>query len=155
MSRPSGRSAARIAGPVSGVVGLFVLVAGTFLPWLSSGQARRNSYQTGGALRRLLGLHGVLEACVSAWPFVGLVCAAVVVLFAGGLRRWAAVLGLLTALATGAVAIAALRVDSTFFVRPERFGPAVTLAGAAVLLVGASVQLISAGLLGASRRSTS
>ena len=115
-----------------------------FLPWLDSGRARRSSYETGGALKRLLGLRGLPEAAVSAWPMVALVCAAVVAIFAVGLRRSAAVLGLLTALATGAVAVAALVVDGTRFIRPVSLGPTVTLVGATAVLVAATLMLISA-----------
>lgn len=149
--RPARRSARGVAVQLLGITGLVVLVAGTFLPWLRSGDARRNSYQTGGTLRRLLDLHGVLDVAVSAWPFAGLTCAAVVALFAVGLRRCAAALGLVTALAMGSVAIAALRVDSNAFVRPVRFGPAVTLAGAIMVLGAATLMLISAGVIHPSR----
>jgi hypothetical protein len=147
-------AASQFAGQALGVTGLVVLVIGTFLPWLESGRARRNSYQTGGALKRLLGLRGLPEAAVSAWPLVALVCAAVVAIFAVGLRRSAALLALLTALATGAVAVAALLVDGDSFVRPVNLGPIVTLVGATAVLVAATLLLISARMLRISRRST-
>jgi hypothetical protein len=144
----------QIAGQALGVTGLVVLVVGTFLPWLNSGRARRNSYETGGALKRLLGLHGPADAAVSAWPLVALICAAVVAIFAVGLRRFAALLALLTGLATGAVAVAALLVDGNSFVRPVNLGPIVTLVGATAVLVAATLLLIPARLLRISRRST-
>lgn len=142
------------AGPALGLAGLVVLVVGTFLPWLDSGRAQRNSYETGGALKRLLGLRGLADAAVSAWPFVALVCAGIVAIFAVGLRRSAASLALLTALATGAVAVAALRVDGNRFIQPVKLGPIVTLVGATAVLVAATLLLISARLLRIPRRST-
>lgn len=149
------RPVVRIAGPALGMTGLAMLVVGTFLPWLRSGQTRRNSYQTGGALRRLLGLHGSLDTAVSAWPFVGLVCAAVVAIFAVGLYRCAALLGLLTALATGAVAATALWVDGNAFVRPVTLGPTVTLVSATIVLAAATLILTSTTHVGTSQRSKS
>jgi hypothetical protein len=133
----------QLAGQVLGVTGLVVLVVGTFLPWLDSGRARRNSYETGGALKRLLGLRGLAEAAVSAWPLIGLMCAAVVAIFAVGLRRSAALLALLTAIPTGAVAVAALLVDGNSFVRPVDLGPIVTLVGATAVLIAATLLLMS------------
>jgi hypothetical protein len=137
-------AAGQIAGQTLGVTGLVVLVVGTFLPWLHSGRTRRNSYETGGALKRLLGLHGLADAAVSAWPLIALVSGAVIAIFAVGLRRSAAVLALLTALAGGAVAVAALHVDGNRFVRPVRLGPVVTLVGATAVVLAATLLLVSA-----------
>lgn len=134
----------RIAAPALGALGLVVLLGGTFLPWLHSGRAERNSYETGGALRRLLGLRGAADAAVSAWPSIALLCAAVVAIFAMGLRRCAAGLAVLTALGAGAVSITALRVDGNRFAKPAIIGPTVTLVGAAIVLVTATLTLTSA-----------
>ncbi|MDQ2748452.1 MAG: hypothetical protein M3Y44_02805 [Actinomycetota bacterium] len=154
MAGPTGWPAAgHIASQVLGATGLVVLVVGTFLPWLDSGRAHRNSYQAGGALQRLLGLRGAAQAAVSAWPLVGLACATVVAIFVVGLRRSAALLALLTALATGAVAVAALRVDGNRLVRPVQLGPTVTLVGATAVLLAVTLVLISAAPR-TSRRST-
>jgi len=138
------RAQGGVAGPALGALGLLVLVVGTFLPWLRSGSAGRNSYQTGGALQRLLGLRGAADAAVSAWPSIALVCATVVAIFAVGLRRWAAVLAVLTALGAGAVSIAALRVEGNRFAKPANLGPTVTLVGAAMVLAAATLILTSA-----------
>jgi hypothetical protein len=139
-----GRPGRHQTGAVLGGAGIVVLVVGTFLPWLRSGQSWRNSYETGGALRRLLGWHGALDTAVSAWPFAGLLCAAVIAVFALGLPRCAATLALLTALATGAVAVTAVRVDGNSFVRPLMLGPAVTIVGATIVVVAATLVLTSA-----------
>ena len=66
--------------PVVGGVGLVVLLIGTFLPWLRSGRNGRNSYQAGGAVRRLIGTSGLVDSLLALWPLVGLACAAVVAL---------------------------------------------------------------------------
>lgn len=141
-----------IAVPVLGGTGLILLVVGTFLPWLRSGQNRRNSYQTGGALRRLLGLHGIADSAVSAWPFLALLCGAIAAIFALGLRRSAAALAVVAALAAGSVAVAALRVGGNSFARPVSLGPSVTLTGAATLLAAATLVLTTSIFTFASRR---
>lgn len=129
--------------PAFGASGLVVLVAGTFLPWLRSGQVRRNSYQAGGALQRLLGVHGVLDSAVSAWPFVGLLCAGIVATYAIGCHRCAALLALIVALFTGAVALAALRIGGNRILRAAALGPSVTLLGALAVLAAATLLLTS------------
>jgi hypothetical protein len=139
----AGRPGLRLSGAALGGAGLVVLLAGTFLPWLSSGRAHRNSYQAGGSLRRLLRLPGVLDAVATAWPFAGLLCAAVVATFALGLHRCAAALALFAGLAMGAVAVTAMRVDGNSFVRPLTLGPAVTILGAAIVVVAATLVLTS------------
>jgi hypothetical protein len=130
-------------GAALGSAGLIVLLVGTFLPWLRSGRSERNSYRAGGALRRLLDLHGALDTAVSAWPFIGVLCACVVAIFAVGLRRCAAVLALLTAVSAAAVAVTALRVDGNSLARPLRLGPAVTILGATVVAIAATLVLTS------------
>jgi hypothetical protein len=133
----------RLATGGLGLAGLGVLVLGTFLPWLRSGQVSRNSYQTGGALQRLLSLPGPLQTAVSVWPFVGLACAATVALFAIGLHRSAAAASLLTAAAAAVISIAALTVSGSGLVAPVRLGPIVTLLGAILVVAAASLVLVS------------
>lgn len=130
-----------------GLGGLLTIVLGTFLPWLRSGDAQRNSYQTGGMLRRLLGLHGPAEVMLSVWPFVALLCAGVVALFAVGLRRVAAATSLIAAAASGAVAVTALQVSGTTFAMPVRLGPLVTLVGAVSLASAATLVLAAPRLI--------
>ena len=114
------------------------------MPWLRSGEATRNSYQTGGALERLLALHGPLALALSAWTFLGLAAAAVVALFAVGLVRSAAVLAAVLALASGVVAVEALRSHGTTTVAAATLGPQVTLLGAILVLVAATLSLVPA-----------
>src|SRR4051794_27877693 len=83
------------AGPaLLGSAGLMCVVIGTFLPWLYSGSRSRNSYATGGAVRRVLGVDGVGDAALAAWPFVGFACGAAIAALLVGFRRTAAVVGL-------------------------------------------------------------
>ncbi len=122
-----------------------LLIAGTFLPWLRSGQVHRNSYRTGGAIRRLLDVHGLLGALLAAWPFLGIACAAIVCLFALGLRRTAAGLALVPAAGAGAVGAAVLAVDGPSFAVPQRSGPLVTILGALMMIIAASLVLFPRG----------
>jgi hypothetical protein len=125
-----------------GSAGLAAIVAGTFLPWLDSGSTTRNSYQAGGVARRLLDVSGWLGAGLQAWPYVGLLCAAVVALFALGLPRSAAALGLLTAGCAAAVAAGALSVQGNGLVGPAIRGPIVTIAGATAVIMASSLLLL-------------
>jgi hypothetical protein len=72
-----------------GGVGLVVAVIGTFLPWLRSGDVRRNSYTSFGLLQRLIGFHGVGEVLIRGWPLFGALSAAVVLVAVAGLHRTA------------------------------------------------------------------
>ncbi len=125
-----------------GVAGLLVLVAGTFLPWLQSGQVRRNSYASFGVLDRLIGFHGVTEAAIKVWPLLGLCCAAVVT---AAVVRWhgtAAVLGLLMAGWSAAVAIAVLLRDTSAGVQVVAVGPLVTFVGDIAVAAAATLTLV-------------
>ena len=114
------------------------------MPWLRSGDATRNSYQTGGALERLLALHGPLALALSAWTFLALAAAAVVALFAIGRVRSAAVLAAVLALLSGVVAIAALRAHGTTTIAVANLGPQVTLLGAILVLIAATLGVVPA-----------
>ena len=141
------RAGAGVAAAI-GTAGLIITVVGTFLPWLHSGAVRRNSYASFGTLRRLIGFHGVAELLVRAWPLLGAVTAAVVVVAATGLRRTAAVLGGLVAAWAAAVAGGALARDPVGIVGVELVGPIVTLIGATAVLGAAILALTSQVNLG-------
>ena len=77
MTPPTGAAGRwRILLTGTGSLGLGVMVVGTFLPWLGSGTARRNSYAAGGAVRRLLTLSTPLHDMLAGWPLLGLAAAA-------------------------------------------------------------------------------
>jgi hypothetical protein len=91
-SRPlPGSKIWRLLPPALVVLGLLVLVAGTFLPWLASGEVLRNSYQSMALAARLTPLgDGATGVVLAAWPAVGGISAACLVLYLVGLRRTAA-----------------------------------------------------------------
>lgn len=124
--------------------GLLLVVAGSFLPWVVSGNVTRSSYAIVGVVDRLgFADDGPVAILVTGWPFVGALCVAPVI--AAILRWWriAGVLCLLYGLITGALSFGLL-----FFaggrgglgVRVEPTGPAVMAAGA-VLLIGGGIAL--------------
>lgn len=133
----------RLGATAVGGLGLLLLIAGTFLPWLRSGQVTRNSYQTFGVLRRWIGESSPLGVALAAWPALGLLAAVSVALFALQLRRAAAITALLLSLPTGTVAVAAI-IQSGEGEAPigvMTLGPSVTLAGAVLIVVGAVASL--------------
>lgn len=139
----AGGSARRVALVAStGAGGLVTLVVGTFLPWLTSGSTDRNIYRAGGALRRLLGVHGIEAIGLDVLPFVGLWCAAVAIAYAYGYRRTACVGGLLVAAAGLSAAIGALVSGADGLVKGAAAGPVVTILGAVCVAAAASVLLL-------------
>ena len=116
--------------------GLLLVVIGTFLPWLRSGRATRNSYATDGAIRRLLEVNGAADAALRAWPFVSLLCAVAAALVLLGLHRIGTALAVVAALAAGPIAGWALASSGHGLVRPATTGPAVTLSGAIIIVLG-------------------
>jgi hypothetical protein len=125
-----------------GLLGLVTLVIGTFLPWLRSGTAERNSYRAGHALHDLLHVSGLATAGLDVWPYVGVWCAAVAGAFAFGLHRTAAIGGLLVAGGASAVSIGALRSHGNAFISGDATGPSVTMFGAFLIMVAATVLLL-------------
>jgi hypothetical protein len=132
-------------------LGMVLMVVGTFLPWVVSGQVRRSSYAAAGVIDRLgIASEEMLDVLVGVWPLFGAICVLPVV--AALLRRWrtAGVLAVLLALVGAAVSVSALafaaRSGPSGTVSLDPLGPTVTVAGAALLLVG--------GLLLAFRRSS-
>jgi len=140
------------AALVLGAAGLLTMVVGTFLPWLRSGEVRRNSYASFGVLRRLIGFHGVPEALVRGWPLLGAACALVVVVAAAGLLRAAALLALVVAAWAAAVSGGAVGREPAANVRVERLGPIVTITGAVATAAAAIVILVSRVWLGRATR---
>jgi hypothetical protein len=125
-----------------GILGLGVILAGTFLPWLHSGTSDRNSYQAGGVARRVLAVPGWLSSVMVVWPFIGLLCAAVVALYAVQLSRSAAVLALAIGAGAIVVSVAVLTIRGSTAVSPASIGPAATIVGACILIISSSVLLL-------------
>ncbi|WAX59047.1 hypothetical protein M6B22_09885 [Jatrophihabitans cynanchi] len=132
---------ALVAAP--GAAGLVLVVIGTFLPWLRSGRRLRNSYETDGAIRRLLEPEGIAHTALSVWPVVSLACAVAIALYVFGLRVPAIVLALLIALTAGAVAVGALSAPTIHSVAVAATGPVTTLCGVALILAAVSIRFIS------------
>lgn len=130
-SRSAGRT--RLPADAATVLGLLLVVVGTFLPWLYSGSVTRNSYATGGALRRLLAPSGMFGALLDAWSFLPVGCAAAIALIVVRHALAGCVVALVMSLAAGAAAFTALTHDTDFLVRPATAGPAVTAAGAVLV----------------------
>ena len=132
-------------GATLGLIGLLAVVAGTFLPWLTSGGVQRNSYAVLGIVRRLRFVDGGPAAtAISLWPLLGTI--AMVPVLAGILRWWrtAAVTTLLFGLLTGLGAASVLAVaggHQAAGIALSPTGPAVSVAGAAVAVIGAVLVL--------------
>lgn len=129
---------------IGACAGLGGIVLGSFLPWLRSGSATRNSYTADGLLRRTLQPGGAIPVLLHSWPYLSLGCALAAALLLAGpgyapaAARLGALVGLLVAAATGTVAIWALdSVASSGLVRLARVGPLVTLCSAALAALGA------------------
>jgi hypothetical protein len=125
-----------------GAAGLLALLVGTFLPWLRSGETQRNSYQAGGALHRLLRVHGLSGAGLDVWPYIGLWCAAVVAVHALGYPRWAAAGGFIAGAVALAVSIGALMAKDNGYIGHATPGPVVTIFGACIVLAAATLLLL-------------
>ncbi|HVV24227.1 MAG TPA: hypothetical protein VHF06_32630 [Pseudonocardiaceae bacterium] len=130
-------------GASMAAIGLVVLVAGTFLPWLRSGSVLRDSYQSAGALRDLVG--GTPAVVLGAWLFVIPACGLCVALYALRLRRVSAGLSCLVSAVVGTAAglVVVQGTDPGSLIGPAATGPAVTLIGATVALAGAIAVLAS------------
>ena len=113
------------------------------MPWLRSGDVRRNSYTSFGLLRRLIGFPGPAELLLRAWPLLGAVCAIVVLVAVAGLPRFAAASALLVAAWSATVAGGALAHDPVGLVRVDTLGPIVTLSGSAAVAVAVILALTS------------
>ncbi|HEY0639076.1 MAG TPA: hypothetical protein VGD67_15605 [Pseudonocardiaceae bacterium] len=139
---PPARTAPRRArvGQVLGGIGVIAMLGGTFLPWLASGTALRNSYQAMAVARRLTPLgDGAAGALVAAWPAFGGITAAALVLYVVRLRRLAAIAISLLAVLAGTIATSfvVLLPTGEFTLRVVLVGPVVTVTGAVLAIVGA------------------
>ena len=138
--------------PLLGGTGLAGIVVGSFLPWLRSGRSGRNSYQAGGAVRRLVGTTGLVDDLLALWPLVALACAAAAALFLVGLRAVATALAAVSALAAGAAGVSALATTATSVAEVAVTGPAVTLSGATLAALAVLLRALSAATVPRSPR---
>lgn len=127
-------------GLVAGGAGLILMVGSTLLPWLTSGETVRNSYQAIAALRRLTPAgDGVTGVLLSTWPGLGPAAAVVVLLVLIGWRRAAIVFAALLAVIVGTVSGLAVVTGVTggSVVYVNVLGPATGVVGAVSTLAGA------------------
>ncbi len=130
---------------LSWLVGVALLLAGTFLPWLYSGTNAKNSYQLAGAGQRRLALPSWAEAVLGGWPFLGPIWAVLAVLFLLGLRRTSAALSILLAAVIGLMAVAVIALTAGLagtYVSGALSGPIVTTIGVLGIAMGAGAELI-------------
>jgi uncharacterized membrane protein len=135
---------ARTRAPLLGAFGLLVVIIGTFLPWLRSGRSTRNSYQTGGAVRRLIGTTGLIDHLLALWPVVGLACATAIALYLVRLRTVGTALAGLAAMGAGAASIGALATTATSYAQVALIGPIITLIGATLVALAVLLRALAA-----------
>lgn len=122
--------------------GAFVVLVGSFLPWLASGSASRSSYDLLGIIDRLgFSPDGAMGWAVRLWPLMPLLLVVTVVshhvrVDASWLPAVRAATTSLTALYAGAVAVAVRSAPDAGLFRPQ-VGSWITLAGAALLALSA------------------
>ena len=131
-------------------VGLATGVAGSFLPWLRSGDINRNSYQLSGVADRLnLAGSGLWSRLVDLWPLLGPLC--LIPLVIAAFRWWkataAAAVVLGAALITATLEIQShaddgLRAVSALGVRWQDTGPVTVLSGGALAALAGLSALI-------------
>ncbi len=130
--------------PAVAVAGLIVLVIGTFLPWLQSGDSQRNSYQASGTLRRILDPPGLLGALFAVWPLLAAAAAGGIALLLLGFRRSGAFVATVAALVGGGTAFEAVRSASNTYASVIVSGPSTTLVGSALVLASAPICVVFA-----------
>lgn len=123
-------------------VGGAIVVVGSLLPWVRTGQRRRHSYDLFAVVDRLgLDPGGAAEQALRWWPLVPLLTAAAVVTAWWGWRRVGGVLGAVAGAYAGGIGLVMARVDARRIIDVQ-IGPAITAFGGAVLLLGGLATLV-------------
>jgi len=124
-------------------VGAVVMVGGSLLAWIRSGDARRNSYALFALVERLgFAPDGPAAAAIRWWPLVPLVAVVAVVGAWWGWPRAGGIVGIVAASYAGGVGVAVATASSPGVdIEP---GPLVTAIGGAILLAG-SIACVVAG----------
>jgi hypothetical protein len=142
-----------VTGPVGRwlvAIGAVVALAGTFLPWLSSGTVDRSSYDLFDLVERLgFSPDGLVGLALRLWPLVPL--ALVLSVVAQTPQIWArtgalvgAGLPLLTVIYVGSVCAAVIAAPDVALFR-VRGGLWITIAGVGAMLVGAGLIVFRRG----------
>jgi hypothetical protein len=124
------------------VVGASVALAGTFMPWLTSGSVDRSSYDLLDLLDRLgFASGGAMDAALTVWPVVPLLL--VVSIVAALVPRVPPVVDVAlwtpTGLYVGVVSVGVLAAPGATLLR-VRFGVWVSVIGALLVLAGTVVE---------------
>jgi hypothetical protein len=116
-------------------VGAVVAIAGSLLPWVRTGGARRNSYDLLSLVERLgFAPDGPAEVALRWWPMMPLLATVAVVAAWWGWPRAGGSFGVVAAVDAGAVGVAVARAGSELVhVEP---GAAITIGGALALAAG-------------------
>lgn len=137
----SGVPLSRLVGSIVGIIAISTLLTGMFLPWLSSGQVTRNSYQVAGTLDRFRLIDSaLLDAVLAIWPFLG--PAVVIAVLLAVVRLWriaGAVAVVVGAIGAAGAVTAQVKVGtrSAFGVSLDTLGPStVTIGGILLVLAG-------------------
>jgi len=118
--------------------GLALIVAGTFLPWVVSGDVVRDSYQSISVLRAIRALDGnPLEAVLAAWTMIIPTVTVCVAGYAFGFRRAAATISTILAIICGTISGAAAVVGGG-----EDVGLGIAGAGPVTMLIGSVLTVI-------------
>ena len=134
--------------PGLALLGVAAMISGSFLPWILSGRNPKNSYQIAGAAERYLPEgNEFLGSALTLWPWQGPIWAVIVVLFLIGLhlpilRRIAAVIAFVFALALGAVAVGVLIVGGQVtnnWITVHSAGPIVTVIGSVITMTATAM----------------
>jgi hypothetical protein len=119
-------------------LGALLVVGGSAMPWLRTGQRRRSSFELFSIVDRLgFSPSGPVGMAIRLWPLVPLlaILAAVATWFA---PRWSLLPAMVAALYAGGVGFAVANVDEPTTVGIEA-GPSFTALGAAMVLLGAGL----------------
>jgi hypothetical protein len=149
----------RRAGAITVTVGAAVLLIGTFLTWLQSGERDRSSYDLFGLVDRLgFSEGGVVGWALRLWPLVPLLLVATVITwwspFTG--TCWSVARGglvVVAALYAGGIAVAVRNAPDValFTIGP---GPLVTAIGSLVMVAGAALSFVLSRRAGGQRTVT-
>ena len=140
----------RVTGASAVTLGVLMVIGGSAMPWLRTGERRRSSYEVFGIVDRLgFSPSGPIGMAIRLWPLVPLlaVLAAVAAWFA---PRWSLVPAVVAAVYAGGVGLALATADAPSAVGIEG-GPTITAAGAVLVVLGAALATYGAAV---SRRAT-
>lgn len=120
--------------------GLLLIVVGSFLPWIGSGSALRDSFEIAGVLDRLGPQDDpALTFALSVWIAVPLICVLTIGFYVAGLARTSAVCAIIISAVAGTVGLATYVVvgDGPGLVTSVPAGPMTTCLGGVIALFGA------------------